>query len=138
MTREFTPAQKAGILQREGGLCAMSGARITDGVILPRHNADTVNHRLNRGTGGTNATENGCAICHSCNGLIESDADYAAAARRRGVKLRTGDNPRTVALWCVFFAQWAQLIGDAMLLTGAVNSDTPPELTDTEQPELAL
>lgn len=136
----FTTAQIAGIQQREGNICAMSGALVA-GRRLPRHPSATANHRLNRGMGGDpsrNGTDNGCAICIDCNGLIEHDPEYAAAARHRGVKLTEGDRPELVPLWCVFYAQWVQLIGDAMELTGHRDETTRPELHDPNELDLGL
>ncbi|MGE0141322.1 MAG: hypothetical protein AB7R77_26295 [Ilumatobacteraceae bacterium] len=136
----FTTAQIAGIQQREGNICAMSGALIA-GRRLPRHPSETANHRLNRGIGGDpslNGTDNGCAICHTCNGLIESDPDYAAAARHRGVKLVSGERPELVAMWCVFFTQWVQLVGDMMLLTGERDETTRPAVPDPNELDIGL
>lgn len=136
----FTPEQKAGILMREGGICAMSGANPNC-----RRQATEANHRLNRGSGGTadrgtgrNGTDNGCALCFVCNGDIEHVPELAEIARHRGVKLIEGDRPHLVAFWCIFFGQWTQLIGDDMLLLGLTDPTTRPELHDPEQLELAL
>lgn len=84
----FTTEQVRTIMFRDGHKCAMCGRR-----------AEVANHRANRGAGGfkaANTMANGCALCHQCNGRIESDADYAAEARRRGVKISKHDDPRTV------------------------------------------
>lgn len=133
MSNEFTPDQVAGIIMREGGICAMYGVNPNC-----RRQATTANHRLNRSTGGTNSTDNGCAICWQCNGDIESVAEIAEIARFRGVKLRGGDNPRTVALWCAFYGQWVQLAGDDCYLTGERDITTRPILTDPEQLDVPL
>lgn len=126
----FTPAQSAGILMREGHTCALAD-------VNPRctRRATVANHRLNRGAGGSkerNSTDNGCALCDQCNGDIESDAALAEIARHRGVKLRQGDDPRTVALWSIFYGQWVQLVGDALFLTGETDVTTRPDLVDPE------
>lgn len=141
----FTPTQVDGILMREGTICAMSGAELPDGTTLPRHKATTANHRLNRGAGGTadrgtgrNGTDNGCAICWTCNGLIEDGAELADIARHRGVKLTAGDRPHLVAFWCIFYGQWVQLIGDDMILLGLTDPTTRPELHDPEELELGI
>lgn len=84
----FTPQQKATILFRDGYKCAMCGHRATE-----------ANHRGNRGAGGhraSNTLANGCAICHECNGAIESDALRAAVARERGVKISRYEDPELV------------------------------------------
>lgn len=81
----FTREQKQIILWRDGDLCCMCRQRATE-----------ANHRANRGAGGSkyrNTLPNGCALCTICNGRIESDAEYAAEARRRGVKLDSWDDP---------------------------------------------
>lgn len=86
----FTVKQKREILERDGGVCLMWGSNPQC-----RYEADTVNHRINRGAGGSrslNVLVNGCAICSVCNGLIESDSELAAVARERGVKVRSSHN----------------------------------------------
>lgn len=80
--------QKQIILFRDGNKCPICGKV-----------AREVNHRANRGSGGfraANTLANACAICWECNGLIESDADYAEKARERGVKISKHDDPREV------------------------------------------
>lgn len=111
----FTSAQKAVILWRDGGLCCMCGGW-----------ADEANHRLNRGMGGRlslNHYANGCAICHDCNGRIESDPEYAELARQRGVKLREGDDPRLIGWLSPFYRMtvWS-------LENGDLSFDPPPTL----------
>lgn len=113
----FTPAQVAGCKMRDGEMCVMAG-------ILPgcTGRADTANHRLNRGAGGSkmrNGMSNACAICDHCNGLIENDAEAAAEARRRGVKLREGDDPATVPMWHPFYRQMCQPGDTSLELLGA-------------------
>lgn len=84
----FTPHQVQAILWRDGDKCGMCGRR-----------ARTANHRANRGAGGFragNVLSNGCALCHDCNGLIESDGPLAEIARERGVKISKWDDPRTI------------------------------------------
>lgn len=86
----FTRKQVAAVLERDGGICLMWGA-----IASCRYYADTANHRINRGAGGSKALNvlvNACAICSVCNGLIESDSELAAVARERGVKVRSSHN----------------------------------------------
>lgn len=134
----FSPEQKAGILQREGSFCAMYGRNPKC-----RRQATTVNHRLNRGAGGTsdrgtgkNGTENGCAICWDCNGAIEDNADLSVEAQRLGVKLRDGDDPTRIPMWCVFFHQWVQLRDDALYLTGITDDTLDAHEIAGELPEV--
>ena len=119
MSTGFTPPIVAAVLLRDGGMCALTGQHPSC-----TGRADTANHRLNRGRGGSklrNGMGNACAICTHCNGLIESDAEYATLARRLGVKLREGDTPEQVPLWSPFFHQWVQITDDALHLTGLDN-----------------
>lgn len=91
----FTPEQRAIVLYRDFRICPMCGRL-----------ADQVNHRANRGAGGYqagNRLSNACAICWECNGLIETDADTAELARRRGVKLSRDDDPEQVEYWHPFY-----------------------------------
>lgn len=125
MTTGFTPAQSAAILLRDGNICAMTGSHE-----WCTGRAEVVNHRLNRGAGGSklrNGLSNGCAICHTCNGLIESDARLAAVARARGVKLRQGEEPADCPIWSPFFHQWVMLSDNALTLTGDINVHARPD-----------
>lgn len=84
-TTGFTPEQKAIVLFRDFELCPICYRRAT-----------TVNHRANRGAGGYqkgNTLANACAICWTCNGLIETDPDLAELARERGVKISKYADP---------------------------------------------
>ena len=120
----FTPEQVRAVVVRDE-MCAMRG---TNPACNGR--AETANHRLNRGAGGSklrNGLANACGICHVCNGLIESDPDLAQIARAQGVKLVEGDVPEDVALWSPFFAQWVWLTDDALELSGASNLYMPPD-----------
>ena len=126
MSTGFTPEQSAAILLRDGGICAMTGSHKQC-----TGRADVVNHRLNRGAGGSklrNGLSNGCAICHTCNGLIESDSRLAEIARARGVKLREGDTPADTPIWSPFFQQWCSLGDNALRLTGFNDLKTRPPL----------
>ena len=125
MSTGFTPAQVAAVLLRDGGMCALTGRH-------PDCNgrADTANHRLNRGAGGSklrNGMGNACAICHHCNGLIEQNAEYAALARDLGVKLTQGDEPEQIPIWSPFFRQWVQLNDNALTLTGYHDMHARPD-----------
>ena len=122
----FPPALVQAIILRDGGLCAMVGT-----TPQCRGRADTANHRLNRKAGGSrqrNGAGNGCGICNTCNGLIESDAALAEIARHRGVKLREGDDPRL--MWSPFFRQWAHVSDDALALTGHTDPHSRPEIPE--------
>lgn len=53
-------------------------------------------HRINRGMGGSKILDrpsNVIVLCSEVNGLIESDAGWAQAARSYGWKLRRTDSP---------------------------------------------
>lgn len=102
----FSREQTRIILWRDGGKCCLCGQP-----------AEVANHRLNRGMGGRpslNILENGCALCWACNDLIERDADAAARARRLGVKLEEGQDPRAVPWLSPFYGipVWSYPNGD--------------------------
>lgn len=114
----FTREQAGIILWRDGELCCICGQR-----------AQVANHRANRGMGGrrsANNLANGCALCHLCNDLIERDADAAALARERGVKLADGDDPTQVPYLSPLYLipVWPRLDGD-------LTFDPPPSRGDT-------
>lgn len=107
----FTPEQTAAVLMRDGYKCAMCGER-----------ARVANHRSNRGSGGFkggNTLANACALCHDCNGLIESDAEFAAEARRRGVKLSRYDDPTVIRYLSPLFGMWVYLHDDRLTIAEA-------------------
>ena len=98
----FTPAQRAVILHRDGGLCGLCG----------KPGATEVNHRSNRGVGGDrtkNVTSNGCAIHGTCNGLIEADTGCAKDALALGVKLHSWDDPTVERFWMWAVGEWVLL-----------------------------
>lgn len=112
--RGFTPEQQAAVLLRDGGACVLGAPGCA-------HVATSPHHRLNRGMGGAparNGLSNAAAICHVCNDGMESDAQTAALALQRGVKLRNGDDPARVPMWSPFFRQWTQPLDDRLELLG--------------------
>jgi hypothetical protein len=116
----FTPDQKRAVLLRDGHRCPVCGLA-----------ADEVNHRANRGAGGYkagNTLANACAICRTCNGLIESNADTANTARHLGVKISRDDDPTRVPLWSPFFHQWVQITDTGLYLLGDTNRDRQPAI----------
>jgi hypothetical protein len=127
----FPPDVLAGILIRDGNICAMIGATGCRG-----HVADEGQHRLNRGSGGSsapyiNSPANGCAIEHGCNWRLEAVAEFAEEGRRRGVKLEQGADPHTIPLWSPFYRQWMTFdIDGSALLTGI--TDLAFDARDTE------
>jgi hypothetical protein len=118
----FPPKTRDGILSRDGERCAMQGHPRCRGG-----RATEANHRLNRGQGGdprelVNSPANGAAAEHSCNWLLEVNADFAEEGRRRGVKLaHSGDDEAQILstpMWSVFWSQWIVLRATACYLTG--------------------
>ena len=115
----FTREQVAYILLRDGERCCLCGARAT-----------VANHRMNRGAGGReslNRIDNGCALCWTCNDLIERDWLAAEEARRLGIKLRDGD-PFTTPLWSPFYQLWIILHPMHTDLTHYTDRDTRPDV----------
>jgi hypothetical protein len=130
MPTGFTPQQTSTILFRDGDKCAMCGRR-----------ARTANHRANRGAGGfraANVLSNGCALCHECNGLIESDGPLADRARDRGVKISKWSDPRAVPFLSPL---WGCLVlldddGGFELYDGpAVSPSTVPDIEEAPGPK---
>lgn len=91
---------------RDGHACSWHWAGACDTDTLVPH------HRMNRGHGGSrngDVLSNLVWLCSGMNGLIESDAELARRARRRGIKVpRNGwfdaaDVPILHAVhgWCV-------------------------------------
>jgi hypothetical protein len=71
-------------------------------------------HRANRGAGGSRSRDvpsNIVVLCSYMNGLIESNASAAEAARGKGWKLSSWESPAEVPLWNAIFGEW-QLLDD--------------------------
>lgn len=120
----FSAEQKRIILWRDGGKCCLCGQP-----------AEVAHHRLNRGMGGRpslNILENGCALCHDCNGLIERDADAAARARRLGVKLEEGQDPRAESWLSPFYGLpvWSLPNGDIVFMCPVLDLEEDSLRTD--------
>lgn len=111
----YTPEQRAALISRDGGKCALEHLGACDGPL-------TAQHRKNRGMGGRrslNTLANGAVLCWSHNTLAETDAAIAAEARRRGVKLADTDEPAEVPQWSPFWGQMTQPLDDQLQLLGA-------------------
>lgn len=75
--------------ERDGRVCAWHGSSCGTETLVPHH-------RSNRGMGGDkskNRLSNIVWLCAVTNGLIESDAEWAARARNLGIKLSIHDYP---------------------------------------------
>jgi hypothetical protein len=103
----FTYRERQAVLSRDGWVCSMGcGSRATQ-----------VNHRANRGAGGSrsaNRVGNACAICADCNFRLEDDAVAARKARELGVKISRHDDPESVPFYSQLFGMWAHLHDDGM------------------------
>jgi len=72
-------------------------------------------HRINRGMGGSKARNhpaNILVLCSVVNGLIESDASWAAAARAWGWKARQFEDAGKVPVWYPLEGVWFILNDD--------------------------
>lgn len=82
-----------------------------------------IQHRANRGMGGSkrrNSPANLLVMCSEINGLIESDATWAATAKRFGWKLEQWEDPEVAPVYDVTFGLWSLLdnaMGRFVLLT---------------------
>lgn len=79
------------ITERDGHECAWHGESCGTDTLVPQHRqggmgGSKLKHRLS----------NVVWLCSLQNGLIESDADEAAEARRRGIKISQHDDPRMI------------------------------------------
>ena len=88
------PATVAAVWARDDGCCARCGKPLWESQ---RGTAWSVQHRLPRGRGGTNAVANLVLACGSattgCHGWMESQRE---AAYLEGWLLRTGEDPARV------------------------------------------
>lgn len=120
MVSGFPRDVAAGILQRDM-TCAMHGTHPEC-----RGRAEVANHRAGRGMGGSpaaNVAPNGVGLCHPCNGLIESDAELAEVARRRGVKVTGLEHVQRVAVWSPSWRQFLLLTSWGAFPTGETRAD---------------
>ena len=121
----FTERQKAIVLERDGQKCPICGQR-----------AREVNHRANRGSGGFlagNRLSNACVICWICNGLIESDPEFADLARSRGVKLSRYADPLAVPYLHPIYGVEVWLDD-----TGSFSFDAPVGVPALDSPETKM
>lgn len=91
MGRGFTNAQWKAIKARDQH-CVWHGPSCDPDLLVPQH-------RSGRGMGGSslkNRLSNGVAMCSLVNGLIESDAELAEEARRRGIKISLHADSATI------------------------------------------
>jgi len=89
------PALLRALELRDGRRCAWHFAGACNPDTLVPH------HRANRGMGGSKSKDrisNLVWLCSSMNGLVESDPDYAEAARKRGIKISSHDDPSHVLI----------------------------------------
>lgn len=121
----FTPEQRAALISRDGGRCALEHLGTCTGPL-------TAQHRKNRGMGGRrslNRLANGATLCWAHNTRAEADADVAREAIARGVKLYDTDDPDEVAQWSPFFGQMVQPHDERLELLGTPytpRKDTTP------------
>lgn len=97
----MTPKQFAKFLERDGG-CLHCG----------ESEAVSPNHRANRGMGGSKVRDvpsNVIVLCSEMNHLIEHSAHHAAAARSKGWKLWTWQDPLTTPVFDTQKNQWFML-----------------------------
>lgn len=124
----FTPAQKDALLLRDA-VCLLGDVSPCNGPLF-------AHHRLNRGAGGSklrNGMGNAGLLCSHHNWAAEADADLAEEARRRGVKLRQGEDPQTTRMWHRFFRQWVQPTDDGMDLLGGTYPHVDEPVSNNRQ-----
>lgn len=94
----ITPTVRRAVFARDQH-CLHCG--LTDGL--------TIQHRINRGAGGSKHRDNPAnliALCGLSNQLLEADAARAQAGRDHGWKLRSWEDPLTVPVLDVLTGQW--------------------------------
>lgn len=87
------------LAKRDGRRCLHCGT--TEGL--------TVQHRANRGHGGSRSAEspaNGIILCGLLNGRLESDPDAAELARLAGWKLSRHVDPAAWPVWDAVARVW--------------------------------
>lgn len=85
-------------------------------------------HRMNRGMGGRKSLDrpaNIIVLCSQMNGLVESDARYAALARANGWKLSHGSVPEETPAFYPLLGEWYTL--DEVFGKKRVAPSEPPE-----------
>ena len=94
------------IYERDGQRCCHCG-----------HRADSIQHRMNRGAGGSknpvkHAPSNLLAMCWISNVSAESDSEFARLARRYGWKLTQDQDPLLVPVYDVTDDCWYLLTNE--------------------------
>lgn len=85
-------------------------------------------HRRNRGMGGSkllHRASNIIVLCAHMNGLIESNAHYAEAARSKGWKLTAGEEPESTPVWDAQLGCWWLLDNEYGRELVAANVEVP-------------
>ena len=94
------------VYERDGFRCAAEGPH------CQRFTNLTIQHRINRGMGGSkrrDSLSNLLTLCAACNGLLESDAEFAERGRDQGWKLYSWEIPTMVPLFVTWSRQWLLL-----------------------------
>lgn len=94
------PVEFRKYLDRDNGECYHCGTN--DATLVPQH-------RIGRGMGGSksrNQPSNVITFCSYANGLLESNAEFAALARTRGWKLESWQDTTDVVVFHAPTAQW--------------------------------
>jgi len=118
----LTDALRQSIYDRDGRRCAACG----------REEGLTIQHRKNRGSGGTDRF-NGCAflltLCGGCNLALENDATFAKTGRRNGWKIGNGDDPAAIEVYYAVERAWFLLDAERPLRVPARGSaeDVPED-----------
>lgn len=103
-----TTDRRRRVYERDGGKCVVGGWACSGGL--------TVQHRANRGMGGSlmrDGYENLLTMCNHHNVLLEQSAAFAQTGRDCGWKLEQWEDPFLVAVWS---SEW---VGGWRLLDGA-------------------
>lgn len=110
---------RATVKERDGFRCAAEGPSCT------RFTELTMQHRANRGMGGSKLRDgfsNLITLCNRCNTLLEQDAAFAELGRQRGWKLASWEDSERVSVWFSWAGEWRLLDEDGEWASAAGRS----------------
>lgn len=102
MSKAIPRFVREAVLARDGDSCCSCG----------RSGSLELNHRINRGMGGSKLLDyiaNLVTMCSGCNTALEADGSFRESGLRMGWKVQSWDDPHRVPVYFQPFREWRLL-----------------------------